>query len=78
MKKLTQIITAFAYLTISANSAPLDFNNIQPDGFSYWHIDHWDVNGIHVEDPQSVPEPQNPIVLLTIAGTALLMKRKRN
>jgi hypothetical protein len=49
-----------------------------PGGFSVWHNDHWDHLGVHVDSPQSVPEPGNPIVLLAAAGAVLLMRRKRN
>jgi len=48
-----------------------------PGGFSYWHEDHWDVNGIHVDTPQqSVPEA-SPTLVLTLAAAALLQKRRR-
>ena len=43
---------------------------------SYWHGDHWDHNGIHV-DPIAAPEPSSPIVMLALAGVALLSRRAR-
>jgi len=41
---------------------------------SYWHGDHWDHNGIH-QDPVAAPEPASPVVMLALAGAALIMRR---
>lgn len=73
MKYIALLSILFA-ATASASPEMLD----GPLGFSVWHDDHWDWMGIHVDPPQSVPEPSNPIVLLTAAGAVLLMRRKRN
>lgn len=63
--------------TTPAKAELLDFGNSDPGGYSVWHEDHWDWMGIHVVSPVSVPEPSNPIVLLTAAGAVLLMRRTR-
>jgi len=78
MKQKLYTITLLIYLAVSANASLMDLSKIEPGGFMYWHNDHWDMNGIHVDPPQSVPEPHSPFVLLVIAGMALLMKRTRN
>ncbi len=41
---------------------------------SYWHGDHWDHNGIH-QDPVAAPEPASPVVMLALAGAALILRR---
>jgi hypothetical protein len=41
---------------------------------SYWHNDHWDHNGVH-QDPVAAPEPASPVVMLALAGAALIMRR---
>lgn len=48
-----------------------------PGSVSIWHIDHWDVNGIHVDAPIVAPEPSSPLVMLAVAGIALIGKRSR-
>ena len=48
-----------------------------PGGVSIWHIDHWDVNGVHVDAPIVAPEPSSPLVMLVSAGLALIGKRSR-
>jgi len=48
-----------------------------PGGVSIWHIDHWDVNGVHVDAPTAAPEPSSPLVMLAVAGIALIGKRSR-
>jgi hypothetical protein len=63
--------------TTPARADLIDFRFEGPLGFEFWHEDHWDTNGIHVDPPQSVPEPESPIVLLTAAGAGVLMRRKR-
>lgn len=73
------IITILVYLAASANAQSLfDLSNSGPGGFSVWHNDHWDHLGIHVDPPQSVPEPHNPIIVLGVASMALLMRRNRS
>lgn len=68
------LLAFFAFATNA--SAVFQLGSDGPGGFSVWHDDHWDVNGIHV-DPIAAPEPSSPIVLLTAAGFALLMRRAR-
>lgn len=43
------------------------------DGFSVWHGDHWDVNGVHV-DPVAAPEA-SPMLAVLAAGAALVLRR---
>jgi hypothetical protein len=65
------------FLALATNaSAVFQLGSDGPGGFSVWHEDHFDHNGIHV-DPIAAPEPSSPIVLLTAAGFALLMRRAR-
>jgi len=68
------LLAFFAFATNA--SAVFQLGSDGPGGFSVWHDDHWDVSGIHV-DPIAAPEPSSPIVLLTAAGFALLMRRAR-
>jgi hypothetical protein len=68
------LLAFFAFATNA--SAVFQLGSDGPSGFSVWHEDHWDHNGIHV-DPIAAPEPSSPIVLLTAAGFALLMRRAR-
>lgn len=44
-----------------------------PGGFSVWHGDHWDPNGIHV-DPVAAPEA-SPTLAVAAFGAALIMRR---
>ena len=74
MKKHIALLAALAALAGNAHASPKMLDG--PLGFSVWHDDHWDHNGIHV-DPIAAPEPSSPIVLLTAAGFALLMRRTR-
>lgn len=67
------LLSILLIATASASPEMLD----GPLGFSVWHEDHWDHDGIHVDPPQSVPEPSSPIVMLTLAGAALLSRRAR-
>lgn len=69
------LLAFFAFATNA--SAVFQLGSDGPGGFSVWHVDHWDHNGIHVDPPQSVPEPSSPIVLLALAGVALLSRRAR-
>lgn len=65
---------ALLFLAI-ASTAPADLERFdEPLGFSYWHEDHWDHNGIHVDPPQSVPEA-SPTLVVALAGAALLLRR---
>lgn len=64
------------FLTANA-SAVFQLGSDGPGGFSVWHEDHWDWMGVHADPPQSVPEPSSPIVMLAIAGIALLSRRTR-
>ncbi len=68
------LLALFAFTTNA--SAVFTLGRDGPLVPSYWHNDHWDHNGIHV-DPIAAPEPSSPIVLLTAAGFALLMRRTR-
>lgn len=68
------LLAFFAFATNA--SAVFQLGSDGPGGFSVWHNDHFDHNGIHV-DPVAAPEPSSPIVLLTAAGFALLMRRTR-
>ena len=68
------LLALFAFTTNA--SAVFTLGSDGPLVPSYWHGDHWDHNGIHV-DPIAAPEPSSPIVLLTTAGLALLMRRTR-
>ncbi|CAB4161912.1 hypothetical protein UFOVP783_6 [uncultured Caudovirales phage] len=72
--KLTYILALLA-LTLPAR-AVFELGSDGPGGFSVWHEDHWDVNGIHVDPPQSVPEA-SPTLVLTLAAAALLHGRCR-
>jgi hypothetical protein len=71
MKTLLLIIA----LTATATASPEMID--APLGFSVWHEDHWDHDGIHVDTPQAVPEPSSPLVMLVSAGLALLGRRHR-
>jgi len=62
-------------LAASATASPKMIE--APLGFSVWHEDHWDHDGIHVDPPQSVPEPSSPLVMLVSAGLALIGRRHR-
>jgi hypothetical protein len=72
--KLARIVLILALPTLA--QATFTLGSDGPGGFSYWHEDHWDVNGIHVDPPQSVPEA-SPTMVLTLAAAALLQKRRR-
>lgn len=75
MKKHIITLAALAALATNANAGLFDFGTGgTPGGFSVWHNDHWDVNGIHV-DPVAAPEPASPVVMLALAGAALIMRR---
>lgn len=75
--KLMKPLLLLILLTVNAHAGLFDFGTGgTPGGFSVWHNDHWDVNGIH-QDPVATPEPSPPLVLLTVAGFALLMRRVR-
>lgn len=75
MKKHITLLAALAALTINSNAGLFDFGTGgTPGGFSVWHGDHWDVNGVHV-DPVAAPEPASPVVMLALAGAALIMRR---
>lgn len=68
---------ALALLTLSLAVASAEDNRFsEPLGFEYWHGDHWDHNGIHVDPPQSVPEA-SPTLVLTLAAAALAHVRRR-
>lgn len=73
MKKHVALLAALAALATNAH-AVFTLGSDGPGGFSVWHNDHWDVNGIHV-DPVAAPEPSSPIVMLALAGAALIMRR---
>ena len=73
MKKHIITIAALAALTLPA-SAVFTLGSDGPGGFSVWHNDHWDVNGVH-QDPVAAPEPASPVVMLAIAGIALVLRR---
>ena len=68
------LLSFFALATNA--SAVFQLGSDGPGGFSVWHVDHWDHNGIHV-DPIAAPEPSSPIVMLALAGVALLSRRAR-
>lgn len=72
--KLAYILALFA-LTLPAR-AVFSLGSDGPGGFSVWHEDHWDVNGIHVDAPQSAPEA-SPTLVLTLAAAALVAVRRR-
>ena len=71
MKTLLLILA----LTATATASPEMID--APLGFSVRHGDHWDWMGIHVDEPQAVPEPSSPLVMLVSAGIALLGRRHR-
>lgn len=68
-------ILAILSLTLPAR-AVFTLGSDGPGGFSVWHEDHWDVNGIHVDPPQSVPEA-SPTLVLTLAAASLMHVRRR-
>lgn len=72
--KLAYILASLA-LAIPAH-AVFTLGSDGPGGFSVWHEDHWDVNGIHVDPPQAVPEAK-PALALTLAAAALMHARRR-
>ena len=71
--KLAYILALLA-LTLPARADLERFD--EPLGFSVWHENHWDHNGIHVDPPQSVPEA-SPTLVLTLAAAALTRVRRR-
>jgi hypothetical protein len=73
MKKHIALLAALAALTLPA-PAVFTLGSDGPGGFSVWHEDHWDHNGIHVDPPQSVPEA-SPTLVVALAGAALIMRR---
>ena len=73
MKKYIALLAALAALTANAH-ASFGLGSDGPLGFSYWHDDHWDHNGIH-QDPVAAPEPASPVVMLALAGAALILRR---
>ena len=74
MKKYIALLAALAALATNAQ-ASFGLGSDGPLGFSYWHDDHWDHNGVHIDPPQSVPEPASPVVMLALAGAALILRR---
>jgi len=72
--KLTYILALLATLTLPVRADLERFDG--PLVPSYWHGDHWDHNGIHVDPPQSVPEAK-PTLVLTLAAAALMRVRRR-
>ena len=62
----------FLALALAASASPKMLDG--PLGFSVWHDDHWDHNGVHVDPPQSVPEA-SPTLVLAVAGAALILRR---
>lgn len=70
--------TIIIILALTLNSpAAFQLGSDGPGGFSVWHEDHWDHNGIHAEPPQVVPEPSSPLALLMAAAVALIGRRHR-
>ena len=67
------MIRAALFLALAA-SAVASPEILEPLGFSVWHEDHWDHDGIHVDPPQSVPEA-SPTLVLAAAGAALILRR---
>ena len=67
------MIRAALFLAIAATAAASP-EILEPLGFSVWHEDHWDHDGIHVDPPQSVPEA-SPTLVLAAAGAALILRR---
>jgi hypothetical protein len=67
---------ALLFLSIASTASAdlIGLDTLGPLGFSYWHEDHWDHNGIHVDPPQSVPEA-SPTLVIAAAGAALILRR---
>ena len=72
MKKHIALLAALAAFATNAH-AVFSLGSDGPGGFSVWHNDHWDVNGVH-QDPVAAPEA-SPTIIVALAGAALIMRR---
>jgi len=67
-------VALFFTLALPASAQWSILGSDGPGGFSVWHNDHWDVNGVHVYAPTAAPEAA-PTLALTAAGAALVLRR---